>query len=107
VGRMDAGVDGGTDACIVDGALDHPARTDAPVLRGQEDRVVRLVPGRPEVDGGQACAVRGQPVSAVAGGGGEGEVPEVAGILGRSVPSGAVLPGWRTDDREQELNAGS
>ena len=49
--RVDTRVDRLADLRVVDRALDHPLASHVLVLRLEEDRVVRLVPGRPELHG--------------------------------------------------------
>ena len=80
-GRVDPVVDRIADLRVVDRALDDPRAADPPVLRPEEDRVVRLVPGEPELHGRQDAPVRAGIGAAVADRRGEREVLEVLGVI--------------------------
>ena len=122
---MHAAVDAVADARVVDRALRDPvrllARADAPVLRLQEDRVVRLVPGQPVPDGRERGVARGRGRcrrgraacggldghigAAVALRRRVGEVAQVARERGRVREALALVrPGRRAPDREEHLD---
>ena len=75
------------------------------VLRPQEDRVIRLIPGHPPAHGGKNGPVRALVRAAVALGRRVGEQAQVAHLLRRPVGLvAAVRPARRAVDREEHLN---
>ncbi len=90
---------------VVPARLDRPGLARPPVLRLEEDRVVRLVPGHPEAHARKRDAVRVDEGAAVALLGRGREVPEIARVRRRDVPAlRRVRPGRRADDREDRLH---
>ena len=83
--RVDAAVDRVADLRVVDRALDRPARRRLLVLRREEDRVVRLVPGEPLAHRRQHAPVGARVGAAVARGGRVGEVAQVGRARRRDV----------------------
>jgi hypothetical protein len=91
---------------VDDGAVDDEPLSLLLPLGADEDRVVRLVPGQPETDGGQRIhGARRRVVAAVALGRGGGEGLQVGHFLGRVVPRLAPIgPAGRTDDGGDHLD---
>ena len=97
--------DGVADLRVRDCAHDHGLALDRLVLRPQESRVVRLVPGEPLADRRHDPAVGRLERAAVAARGRGGEALEVESAPGRDVDAGgAVRPRRRADDREHDLD---
>ena len=113
--RMDGAVDRVADLRVVDRALDHPLAARLHVLRAQVDRVVRLVPRRPQRHGRQRRGRRRKArlllpgrrheVAAVALRSCKRECVEIVEV-GRSVVAAraAVRPRRRVHDREHHLD---
>src|SRR5207253_10421276 len=87
---VDSVVDGVADPGVGAGALYHPVTLDAPVLREEEDRIVRLVPGEPHANPRQLAPVGGAERAVVAPGGGRREALEVTEARRRPVQ--ALVP---------------